>query len=530
MFLGFDLSTQQLKAVIIDDNLVSQNETVVSFDQDIPHYKTKKGVYVDGKRVVSPVAMWIEALDLLLQRLQASFDLSLIEGISGSGQQHGSVYWSHEAGHLLANLDPAVPLVSQLADALASPESPNWQDASTATECQEIEDCVGGPENLARITGSKAHHRFTGPQILRVRKLEPEVYAATDRISLVSSFLCSLLLGRIAPIDCSDVCGGNFWDIKAEQYHPELLQRIGGDAAELQRKLGDVCMDGAKQLGPIHPYFHKYGFSKTCQVVPFTGDNPATILALPILEQDAIISLGTSTTMLLSTATYVPDEGYHVFAHPITQGLHMTMLCYKNGSLARELVRDELGDDGTWENFNDAVSETKPGYETNRIGLYYPLHEIIPPIPAGTYHFDVTSHPVQVHRPNNAREILESQFLDIRMRSSVFYEQAETIYVVGGSSKNESIIQVLAEVLGSKGIYRQQSSNACAMGGANKAAYAIRRRENESFEEFVKARWKQDSIERLNDGYVPGVWESYGLLVPALKKCQDMVLLSTTAS
>jgi len=50
---------------------------------------------------------------------------------------------------------------------------------------------VESPYALACVTGSSSHHRFSGPQILRFEKLHPERYAATGRISLVSSFLAS---------------------------------------------------------------------------------------------------------------------------------------------------------------------------------------------------------------------------------------------------------------------------------------------------------------------------------------------------
>lgn len=54
MFLGLDCSTQQLKAVVIDDRLRIRHEASVGFDNDLPHYETRKGVHVDGKQVLSP--------------------------------------------------------------------------------------------------------------------------------------------------------------------------------------------------------------------------------------------------------------------------------------------------------------------------------------------------------------------------------------------------------------------------------------------------------------------------------------------
>ena len=176
--------------------------------------------------------------------------------------------------------------------------------------------------------------RFTGPQILRFREKHPEEYRKTSRISLVSSFLASIFLGDIAPIDISDVCGMNLWDINAGQYHEPLLQLASGatDTSDLKSKLGNVPESGGDSFGKISDYYvQRYGFSPSCSIIPFTGDNPSTILALPLRPMDAMVSLGTSTTFLMSTPYYKPDPAVHFMNHPTTAGLYMFMLCYKNG-------------------------------------------------------------------------------------------------------------------------------------------------------------------------------------------------------
>jgi xylulokinase len=181
--------------------------------------------------------------------------------------------------------------------------SPNWQDASTQKQCDQFDVELGDEETLAKVTGSKAHHRFSGPQILRYRTKYPSHYEETSRISLVSSFLASVLLGRIAPIDISDVTGMNLFDIQKGAWDEKLLAlAAGGKADDLKKKLGEVSTDGGKAYGTISKYFvDRFGFSKECKIIPFTGDNPSTILALPLRADDAMVSLGTSTTFLMST-------------------------------------------------------------------------------------------------------------------------------------------------------------------------------------------------------------------------------------
>lgn len=79
---------------MLDSNLNIVGSELVRFDSDLPHYKTKDGVYRDPSingRIVSPTLMWVEALDLILSKLSDSnFDHRKIAAVSGSGQQHGT--------------------------------------------------------------------------------------------------------------------------------------------------------------------------------------------------------------------------------------------------------------------------------------------------------------------------------------------------------------------------------------------------------------------------------------------------------
>jgi len=86
--LGFDLSTQQLKVVAVDiSNLETFYEKSVTFETDLKHFNTTKGVYVHGDEVYSPVEMWIEALDIILGRMRdETFSFNQVVVISGAGQ------------------------------------------------------------------------------------------------------------------------------------------------------------------------------------------------------------------------------------------------------------------------------------------------------------------------------------------------------------------------------------------------------------------------------------------------------------
>ncbi|KAK7213813.1 hypothetical protein V2G26_020991 [Clonostachys chloroleuca] len=114
LYLGFDLSTQQLKAVVVDSNLQTVGQAKVDFDGDFaPKYGVKKGVHVREStgEVYAPVAMWMDSLDLVLSRLASAMPVPMerIRAVSGSGQQHGSVFWNSDAESLLGGSTPPAP-------------------------------------------------------------------------------------------------------------------------------------------------------------------------------------------------------------------------------------------------------------------------------------------------------------------------------------------------------------------------------------------------------------------------------------
>ncbi|GLB41832.1 putative actin-like ATPase domain-containing protein [Lyophyllum shimeji] len=542
LFLGLDLSTQQLKAIVIAQDSTLVHESAVHFDNDLPSYGTTNGAIRgpgDGE-VTSPVAMWLEAIDLLFDRLkEAGVEVSAIAAIAGAAQQHGSVYWSKDAEALLASLDPAQSLASQLSPgAFSLPTAPIWQDSSTMQECRKLEESVGGPQALADLTGSRAYERFTGNQIAKIRRLQREAYDATSRISLVSSFIPSVFLGRIAPIDSSDASGMNLMDVITCKWNDTLVEACGGP--ELRSKLGPEPVIGGTVLGKVSKWWvGRWGLSPECVVAPFTGDNPASVVALSA-PGDAVLSLGTSTTFLLSIpGGDTPPKRFttwHLLSHPTDFHGKIAMLCYKNGALAREQVRDRYAD-RDWSRFNELIEATPPGND-GYFGLYFPLPEIIPPGVVGQHAFHAKSlekgvlpSPVD-GIPTNAhpRAILESQFLSIRSRIAAILPEnsppLQHLVATGGSSANQTIRQLAADIFGMK-VFVSSTKEAAGMGGALLAKYAwwkAAHGRNGTFEDMTggEIAGLQCVAEPRED--VSGIYEK---LVDLYRACEDQVVLKS---
>lgn len=350
----------------------------------------------------------------------------------------------------------------------------------------------------------------------------------------------------------------NLWDIEKSDWSEPLLELCAGKfgVEDLKKKLGDVPHDGGIHLGKISPYFvGRYSFNPDCTIIPSTGDNPATILALPLRPLDAMVSLGTSTTFLMSTPQYKPDPAYHFFNHPTTKGLHMFMLCYKNGGLAREHVRDaidkKVGADkagNPWANFDKTLLERpaagqKTDSDLMKMGLYFPRPEIVPNLPAGEWHcnYDAKNESLTFSeegwdRPfDDARAIVEGQMLSLRLRSRGLVHspgngipaQPRRVYLVGGGSRNRAIAKVAGEVLGGiEGVYKLDvGENACALGAAYKAVWGIERKPDQTFEDLVGQRWNEEEFaEKIADGYQERAFERYGQALEGFDQMEKQAL------
>ncbi|XP_042507250.1 xylulose kinase 2-like [Macadamia integrifolia] len=484
LFLGFDSSTQSLKATVLDSNLNIVTSEIVQFDTELPHYKTKDGVYRDPSgngRIVSPTLMWVEALDILLEKFKKSkLDFGRIAAVSGSGQQHGSVYWKNGSSFKLASLDPGNTLLDQLHDAFSTKESPVWMDSSTTEQCKEIEKAVGGALELSRLTGSRAYERFTGPQIRKIYQTQPDVYHETEKISLVSSFMASLLTGAYASIDHTDGAGMNLMDIQQRDWSKIALEAT---APGVEEKLGKLAPAHAV-AGFIAPYFvERFHFNNNCLIIQWSGDNPNSVAGLTLnTPGDLAISLGTSDTVFGITSEPKPSLEGHVFPNPVDTEGYMVMLCYKNGSLTREDVRNQCADQ-SWEAFGKLLDHT-PVLNGGKLGFYYKEHEILPPLPVGFHRFvlenftgdsldGLKEHEVkEFDAPSEVRAIIEGQFLSMRAHAERFGMPIppKRMIATGGASANQSILDSIASIFGCD-VYTVQRPDSASLGAALRAAH-----------------------------------------------------------
>ncbi|GIQ81524.1 hypothetical protein KIPB_002495 [Kipferlia bialata] len=499
VYVGLDLSTQSLSGLIYEA-VTGQVlwESSVNYDECLPHYGTTNGTLSQGSCVHSPPGMWVEALDVFMDRLSHSgIALSRVKGVSGAAQQHGSVYLNKSFIPALASLDASQSLYTQLVSVYSRPLSPVWLDASTQEECTEIEGAFqslqgdrGSHPSIADVTGSDVTMRFTGPQIRAFMKRSPEQYAATETIHLVSSYLSCLLVQGAAPIDTADASGMNMLDISTGVWHEGMCECVAGQGKgqELLDKLPGT-VPSATVIGCMGPYWvERWGFSPETPVVVCTGDNPASLVGLGVCggeEAVAGVSLGTSDVYMGVSAYQGVSEGQdhlgHVLVSPMSRTVggslegvrvepktpdeYMTLLCFSNGSLAREAVRREQGVT-SWADYA-ALMDTVPVGNRGRVMLPYYAEECTPPRTRGV----VRSEGLDASdAAANCRGVYESQMLAMRLHTA-HLPAPSCIHVTGGACADKALLQVLADVYGCP-VVRMATSGA-ALGAALRAYQAV---------------------------------------------------------
>lgn len=403
--IGLDVSTQGVKAIVLDDNGAISARTAHSFAEP---FRPDPDPTV---RVCDPL-VWLDGADRALRDLSAlGVDVAALP-IGIAAQQHGTVY-TRADGSLSRRL------------------SPIWMDTSAAHEADELERRFGN--EMLRRTGSRAQARFAAAQILKFVRTDPAAFAETARIDLVSSYVARHLTGA-SEIDFCDAAGMNLMNLATGDWDREICDYISND---LVSKLPRISRG-----------------------LPFTGDNPATLVGCGADRPGtAVISLGTSDVFMSAVPEGRTDpQGLgHLFGNP--SGGLMALVCIKNGSLARDRVRRECG--LTWDEFDAACAR---GPE-NRIAFPFFESEITPPHGASGIeaNFDWTSASAET----KARSVIRGQVENL-YRHTRWIGDFNRIIVTGGGSASDAICREIYSAFKAE-VVRADSTDSAALGAARLA-------------------------------------------------------------
>jgi xylulokinase len=264
-------------------------------------------------------------------------------------------------------------------------------------------------------------------------------------------------------VDCGDGFGTHLANIRTGKWSRKAL---AATAPKLRAKLPRL-MRGDASAGKVSSHLvKKYGFHPQTEVIVGTGDNPASLVGLGLVgdsEQKAV-SLGTSDTYFGYMRNLARDrspEG-HVFG--AADGKYMLLLCFKNGSLAREAVKNRHR--LSWEEVSRILLSTKPGND-GKIMLPYFLPEITPLVLMPKVHR--FGGLLEQDAKDNVRAVVEGQIMSMCLHSAGAGTPPEKILVTAGGSGNQGLLQVIADVFDAE-VESFEVKDSAALGAALRAA------------------------------------------------------------
>ncbi|MDB5846839.1 MAG: xylulokinase [Rhodoferax sp.] len=302
MYLGLDLGTSELKALLLadDHSVVAVAHAPLTVQQPHPLWSEQ-----------DPAAWW-DALVSVMDQFAASHagHLKAVRAVGLSGQMHGAVLLDAQD----RVLRPAIL----------------WNDGRSGAACAELEAAV---PDQARITGNLAMPGFTAPKLWWLREHEPDIFKRTARVLLPKDYLRLCMTGE-AVTDCSDASGTLWLDVAARRWSPRLLEACGLEESHMPR-----LVEGSQAGGSLSADFAaRWGLRAGTPVAGGGGDNAASAVGMGVVAPgQGFVSLGTSGVVFLATDRFRPNpaQAVHAFCHALPQRWHQMAVMLSAASAVR---------------------------------------------------------------------------------------------------------------------------------------------------------------------------------------------------
>ena len=200
-------------------------------------------------------------------------------------------------------------------------------------------------------------------------------------------------------------------------------------------------------------------------------------------DPTVVISLGTSATVFVADRLQgkKPQLFGHLFPHPLHADDALMLLCYKNGSHTRDVVKGDFD----WAKVSSLLlAREAPSRRTKYLlGFIFQQPEITPNTKQGKGEFiycvDLKSgEAARVHNVSAIDRIIcciESRFIAMRHhieRFGIDTEEARKVVVTGGGSQNTGVLQVVADILQAT-VYTARAQDSPNLGAAKLALYSL---------------------------------------------------------
>jgi len=434
MYLGIDLGTSSVKALLLDESgsVLAEASAPLEVSRPRPLWSEQ-----------DPETWW-QAADASVRSVASRVEggLGALRGIGLSGQMHGATL-------LGADDRPLRPAIL-------------WNDGRSAPQCAELEEAVPA---LREISGNVAMPGFTAPKLLWTRQHEPEVFERTARVLLPKDYLRLRLSGEYAT-DLSDASGTLWVDVGRRCWSESLLAACG-----LGLEAMPSLFEGPEITGRLR---REIASDWGCECVPIVagaGDNAAGAIGTGVVEPGrAFLSLGTSGVYFVAGDAFRPntDQAVHAFCHALPDRWHqmsvllsaascLTWIARATGARDEGALLEEIGDRHTPSErllFLPYLSgERTPHNDPHATGVFVGLDH-------------------ESDRAALGRAVLEGVAYAFADAESVLVEagsQIDEVTVIGGGARAQLWGRILASVLDRPLVYRHGAEVGPALGAARLA-------------------------------------------------------------
>ncbi|WP_279028503.1 xylulokinase [Gibbsiella quercinecans] len=434
MYLGLDLGTSEIKAVVINDSgaLVASAGETLDVQRPHPHWAEQQ-----------PSAWW-QATQVAVARLRAQMPAAQwaqIQAIGLSGQMHGAVLLDRE-DHVLR---PAIL----------------WNDTRSAAQCEAL--TANAPE-LHSIAGNLAMPGFTAPKLLWVARHEPEIFAQTACVLLPKDYLRWMMSGDKVS-DMSDAAGTLWLDVAKRDWSDSLLAACGLTRDHMPR-----LVEGSEPTGVLKTDIaNAWGLGDNVTIAGGGGDNAASAVGIGAVNAgDAFISLGTSGVLFAVNDRFRPNplSAVHAFCHALPNRWHQMSVMLTAASALRWFCQLVGSNETTLlaeiAQMNQAEQRLAPIFLPYLSGERTPHND---PQASGAFHGLTHSHA----RSALGYAVLEGVAFGMADGLEVLRQagtQLTQCSLIGGGARSETWAQLMADVLDLPIITHQGGDAGGALGAA----------------------------------------------------------------
>lgn len=280
MYIGIDLGTSAVKLLLMNKS----GEVKKTISREYPLIFPKEGWIEQDPDI------WIKESIEGLKELTKGYE-EQIEGISFSGQMHGSVFLDKDN----KVIRPALL----------------WCDQRTTKQCNDINNYFG--DKIIELTGNIALTGFTAPKILWLKENERENFNRVRKIMLPKDYLAFILTGKYST-DVSDASGTLLLDVKNRCWSKEILKYL-----EISEEQLPVLYESYECIGELKESIKKeLNLQGNIKIMAGGGDQAVGAVGVGVVEDGILsIALGTSGVVFVNSSKYSADPmgRLHSFCH-----------------------------------------------------------------------------------------------------------------------------------------------------------------------------------------------------------------------